>query len=99
MRIHKRFTAPDLCQTAETAETGAYKYLTGLVAAGVVRVEQERQLGVAGSWRVYRLIRDLGPKAPILYSDGTVFDPNARQPDAPAPAPKGAGRGAQEGQQ
>ncbi|MDP2169660.1 MAG: hypothetical protein Q8J96_04475 [Rhodocyclaceae bacterium] len=54
------------------------KYLNRLVDAGVMRIEvvDDGKLTSNGSYR-YTVIRNLGPKAPIVRNAGTVFDPNS----------------------
>lgn len=97
MRIHRRFTAPDLMTTAEAGETAVHKYLKALHAAGYLRLAQPRVSGRPGSFDLWALVRDSGPLAPIRRRDGSgVFDPNTQQvwslqgqlvQDAPPPPP------------
>jgi hypothetical protein len=54
------------------------KWLTKLVASGVVvttRVD-DGKLTSNGSYN-YIVVKDLGPKAPIVRGNGEVFDPNS----------------------
>ena len=55
------------------------KWLTGLVAVGIVEVERvaDGNTHSNGSYR-YTVARNLGPKAPIVRAHGGgVFDPNS----------------------
>ena len=76
MRIMRRFTLPDLMATAEISHDNAKKYVRGLVLSGYVRVVVERASGRKGGHAVYQLLRDTGPRAPRLQTDGRTYDPN-----------------------
>ena len=79
-RILRRFTRPQLQTTVPTLEhANASKYLRSLVAAGYLRVTQERVCGRPGSYRVYQLIRDTGPLCPLCRNNGQVYDQNNNQ--------------------
>ena len=79
MRILRTFTQPDLAATAEIGMANVKKYVNGLVKSGYLRVVRERDSGRKGGHAVYRLVRDTGPKAPRLQSDGNTYDPNEHQ--------------------
>lgn len=77
MRILRKFTAVDIASTAEGGFANAQKYARGLAAAGVLRIAAPKRNGRKFGHVVYQLVRDLGPIAPRLRSDGTTYDPNA----------------------
>jgi len=76
MRILREFTAHDLEATAEAGHSNAKQYLLGLEAAGYLRRIRRTNFQRGGPQTAWRLIRDTGPKAPRLQSDGTTYDPN-----------------------
>jgi hypothetical protein len=76
MRVLRRFTLPDVVATAEIGPANARKYITSLVNAGYLRIVIEKQEGKKGGHAVYLLVRDTGPLAPRLQSDGYTYDPN-----------------------
>lgn len=83
MRILPQFTVPDLVATAEIGESNAGKYVQGLAVFGYLRIIQPKAEGRKGGHAVYKLIRNTGPLAPRLRTDGWVYDPNTgdvRQP-------------------
>lgn len=75
MRVMRRFNAPDIQTTAGLARSNARKYIAALVRHGYLRLLSKTRFE-AGSYNTYLLVRDTGPKAPILRSDGSLFDPN-----------------------
>jgi hypothetical protein len=77
MRVMRRFTPVDLMTTAEIGEDNIRKYLKGLSRAGVVRLVKKRQPGIPGSRDLWMLVRDTGPKPPLVRKDG-VYDQNTR---------------------
>lgn len=77
MRILRSFRLPDLIATAEAGADNTQKYVRGLVLAGIVQETRPRDSGRKSGHAIYRLPRDLGPRAPVLRADGTTFDPNA----------------------
>lgn len=79
MRVLRRFTAPDLCVTSGIKTVNVQRYLRYLAAAGYLRLVRENVNGLAGSYRLYQLIRDTGPHAPIPWSERTVYDPNVKR--------------------
>lgn len=79
MRILRQFSVPDLVATAEIGRDNAHKYVRGLRRAGYLRVVREKREGVTGGHEAYMLVRDTGPKAPRLQTDGNTYDPNEHQ--------------------
>jgi len=76
IRVMRRFTLPELVAAAEIGPDNARKYCAGLRASGYLRVVQPKANGRKGGHLVYQLVRDTGPHAPRLQSDGTTYDPN-----------------------
>ncbi len=80
LRMMKSGTAEEVARHATTAERApdlqvVRRYLRELVAAGVLIPAVEG--GGRSNRSVYRLVRDLGPKAPKILRAHVVFDPNA----------------------
>ena len=65
MRILRRFTLPDLCRTASAKENNVGKFVRRLYAHGYVALQSENISGMAGSHKVWRLVRDIGPHHPM----------------------------------
>lgn len=76
MRILHQFNLPQLVATAEITIDNARKYCNGLQRAGFLRLTSPRNSGVKGGHKVYLLIKDTGPKAPRLRTNGITYDPN-----------------------
>jgi hypothetical protein len=76
MRIMRRFTRSDLLTTATISTKNMQKFVKALVAVGIVRVAAARPNSKAGSVELLQLAQDLGPKAPVVWTNGEVFDPN-----------------------
>lgn len=76
MRIMRRFTRAAVLTTADIKKSNLGKYVNALRHAGYLRVARASISGKAGSHEVLELIKDTGPKAPIVGNDGQVFDPN-----------------------
>lgn len=76
MRILRTFTQADLVATAEISRQNAKKYVSGLVRSGYLMITKQNESGKTGSFTSYRLVRNTGPKAPRLQSDGNTWDPN-----------------------
>lgn len=76
MRIMRRFTIPDIAATADISISSATKYISALLAAGYLRIVLAKRTGVAGGYPVYAMIRNSGPRHPVIRSCGIVFDPN-----------------------
>ena len=76
-RILKTFTACELVATLDVddgppAWSTAKRWLTLMKRVGLIR-----QSGSRGQVMIYRLARDLGPKAPMILRGKHVWDPNA----------------------
>lgn len=78
MRIQREFTQGSIQAAAEVGTTNLRKWLAALTAAGYCRVSRDNRSGAAGSYRVYRLVRDSGPLRPLRRADGTVYDQNTK---------------------
>lgn len=76
MRILRRFTLPDLVTIAEVSYDHARKLLNRLDAAGYVRKAVANDNGYPGSYAVFLLYRDTGPKPPVIGLDGVAYDQN-----------------------
>lgn len=79
LRMMKSGTAEEIASHATTADRApdlqvVRRYLRELVAAGVLIPAVEG--GGKGNRSVYRLVRDLGPKAPKILRAHVVYDPN-----------------------
>ena len=79
MRILRTFTLPDLMATAEIKRDNALRYVLGLERSGYLKRTRERRSGCKGGFAVWMLVRNAGPKAPRLQTDGTTYDPNTHQ--------------------
>lgn len=79
MRILRSFTVADLVATAEAGRENARRYVVGLRNAGYVVMARPKRNGHRGGHALYRLVRDTGPHAPRLQSDGRTYDPNEHQ--------------------
>ncbi len=79
MRILRQFSLPDLMATAEIGKDNARKYIIGLRRAGYLVLARQKDDGRKGGHEIYRLVRDNGPKAPRLQTDGNTYDPNTHQ--------------------
>ncbi|MEJ1402533.1 MAG: hypothetical protein RPU61_03315 [Candidatus Sedimenticola sp. (ex Thyasira tokunagai)] len=79
MRILRQFTIPDLMGTADMGKDNARRYIRGLVLAGYLIVSRKKRNGHKGGHEVYRLVRDTGPRAPRLQTDGRTYDPNEQK--------------------
>lgn len=90
MRILRRFTLPQVEMSAEIGESNLQRFVRALTRSGFLRLDRARQLGIPASCNVYRLVRDTGPKAPIVGNDGCVYDENTRTLYPTAPDNAGA---------
>ncbi len=70
MRIMRAFSARDLALTASLGASAVRRYLSALVATGFVR--HHRASGVSR----YLLVRNSGPRTPVLRRNRDVWDPN-----------------------
>ena len=92
MRMSRTFGVEDLLVAGASGEEkdprgNLQRYCKGLCEAGVLRRLARFQQGLSCAGPVYRLVRDLGPIAPVLRSrsalrPGTpcIHDPNATEP-------------------
>ncbi|MEJ1358304.1 MAG: hypothetical protein RPU42_14450 [Candidatus Sedimenticola sp. (ex Thyasira tokunagai)] len=76
MRILPHFSVPELMATAEIGNENARKYIKGLLQSGYLVIARKKQNGRKGGHEAYRLIRNTGPRAPRLQTDGNTYDPN-----------------------
>lgn len=76
MRIMRRFTRDDLLTTADVGKSNLEKYLKALIHVDIVRVAVPRVSGRPGSRDVLQLIVNTGPKPPVPWKNGQVYDPN-----------------------
>lgn len=79
MRMVKSFTLPELTSLAAGEDMPmslklAKNFTQALVSVGVV----QPFASTASADRLYRLVRDLGPLAPVISLTKVVFDPNAK---------------------
>ena len=77
IRIKRHFTITELVATSGASDTVAEKFTARLLKMSVVRVACRNESGKKGSFFVYQLTRDLGPRTPIPLSDGRLFDCNS----------------------
>lgn len=80
MRMLKKFSALDLATHSNTdsvkvTEATAQSYCVMLLATGFLTVVQ-KAAPVEGRRAIYRLIRDDGPKPPMIQRVKQVYDPN-----------------------
>ena len=80
MRMLAKFTPVDLAahsttETVKVTENTAQSYCTMLLATGYLRVVQKAN-PAASKKAIYRLIRNDGPKPPMIQRVKQVFDPN-----------------------
>lgn len=86
MRMAGQFTPRDVAAMATTdtvtvAESTAKQYCAKLLACGYLRVVQKAIPGKRQA--TYRLIRNSGPKAPMIQRVRVVFDPNTNSVHRP----------------
>lgn len=79
IRILRVFSLPDLVATAEIGEDNANKYVRGLERAGYLLRVREKRNGCKGGYAVWRLMRDTGPVAPRLQTNGATYDVNEHE--------------------
>lgn len=98
-RAHRMATLQELLSThaeghEKAPDVNLYKYLSALERAGILRRSAQRLPARQSRGRVqWRLVADLGPKAPVWRETArVVFDPNsgATRPLAGAESPAGA---------
>jgi hypothetical protein len=76
MRFRQRFTAADIMEVTSIGKDNLKKFLRRLLKAGYLREVQPRKSGVAMGYAVYRLVRNTGPKRPLPWENGQVYDQN-----------------------
>lgn len=76
MRMLRRFCLRDLQATAEISYDNIKKYVRGLERSGYLRRVGRYESGRKGSHITWLLVRDTGPYAPRMQSDGSTYDPN-----------------------
>jgi hypothetical protein len=76
MRVLGSFTIADVMATAEVTRQNASKYLVALERAGFLLRLKDNVSGRAGSHIRYRLVRNSGPEAPAVQTNGDVLDLN-----------------------
>lgn len=76
MRVLVTFTIADVMATAEVTRQNASKYLVALERAGFLLRVRDNVSGRAGSHIRYRLVRNSGPEAPAVQTNGDVLDLN-----------------------
>lgn len=83
MRMLGKFSAKDLALHSTTpsvsvSEATAQSYCTMLLATGYLRVAQKADPSKSRK-AIYRLVRNSGPKAPMIQRVKRVYDPNTGQ--------------------
>jgi len=78
MRYRGKFTMADIMETTGIGKDNLKKYLRALVKAGYVREVKPKKNGVSMGYAVYRLVtdRNTGPKHPLAWKNGQVYDQN-----------------------
>lgn len=76
MRVLRRFTTADLLTVATIGESNVRKFVRGLARTGYLALAKAHVSGRPGSLPVWQLVRDTGPKCPIVWTDGRVHDVN-----------------------
>lgn len=80
MRIHRQFTRHQIeTATQPISRNNLEKFIRVLAKAKYLRCVHENLSGSPGSFKVWLLIRNSGPKRPIPWKDGRVFDPNTNK--------------------
>lgn len=87
MRMLARFSAVDLAahsttETVNVSEATAQSYCSMLARTGYLRVVQKAD-PVRARKAVYRLVRNTGPRPPMIQRVKQVFDPNTREVHRP----------------
>jgi len=76
MRAMKRFTTMDLVLLVEVSWSLANRYCRALRHAGYLREDGKARQGVGRPQNIFRLVKDTGPKAPVIRPVCEVMDPN-----------------------
>lgn len=78
LRVYKRFTAAEIAPVAEATQDNVQKYLRALARSGYLRLERAKRNGCVDGHAVWKLLRNSGPRCPIVRTDqGSVYDPNS----------------------
>jgi hypothetical protein len=75
MRSLRSFDLGQLMSVSEIERSNGTKFVRALARAGYLRMEGEANPS-RGTFRSWRLVRDSGPRAPVLRNNGDVFDAN-----------------------
>jgi len=75
MRSLRVFDLGQLMSVAEVARWNAAKFVRALARTGYLR-EVAPSNPARGIFATFRLVRDSGPRAPVVRQIGEVFDPN-----------------------
>lgn len=94
MRMLPRFSALELAahsttETVNVSEATAQSYCSILSRTGFLRVVQKAD-PVRGRKAVYKLVRNTGPRPPMIQRVKQVFDPNTREVHRPGDTRGGA---------
>lgn len=92
MRVLIEFDVPRILATADVSLDNLRRFLLKLEGAGYLRRVQTNVSGRAGSRIIYRLVRNSGPKVPITYNNGRVYDPNLDRHFEPGATEAGCAR-------
>ena len=76
IRILGRFTIHQVVATTGLTYANAHRYVSSLHKAGFLVRARERLAGQSGHSDLFRLARNPGPSAPLLWRNGQVYDPN-----------------------
>lgn len=80
MRVLKKFSTADIAQGAEVSDSYSRQYVHALHKAGYMRCLTPHKSGAIREGAVYLLIKDTGPRNPIIRQrDNAVFDPNLNE--------------------
>lgn len=77
IRILRHFSIGEIVMTGNIQYDNARRYLQRLEACGVIRLQAKNRTGHAGSFKRWHLMHDLGPRAPIVRTNGSLYDPNS----------------------
>lgn len=75
MRSLRSFDLGQLMSVSAIERSNGTKFVRALWRAGYLRMEGEANPS-RGTFRSWRLVRDSGPRAPVLRNNGDVFDAN-----------------------
>jgi hypothetical protein len=72
MRIEVSFTAQSIAASAQVELVTARQYINALIGAGYARKTRQTSFEV-GDYTTFRLVKNTGPHAPRLRSDGSAI--------------------------